>query len=65
MSNISSNLQDKDVLSIAARRRVVQQGFIDSFVNRCNDLEYKIENQNDEEINSDDLDGDLGNGLDD
>ena len=65
MSNISSNLQDKDVLSIAARRRVVQQGFIDSFVNRCNDLEYKIENQNDEDINSDDLDGDLGNGLDD
>lgn len=65
MSNISSNLQDKDVLTVAARRRVVQQGFIDSFVNRCNDLEYKIENQNDEDLNSDDLDGDLGNGIND
>lgn len=32
-----------DALNVAARRRVVQQGFVDSFVNRCSELRYKIE----------------------
>ena len=27
-----------DALNVAARRRVVQQGFVDSFVNRCSEI---------------------------
>lgn len=45
-----------DALNVAARRRVVQQGFVDSFVNRCSELQYQVEAQGDED-DLDDLDG--------
>jgi hypothetical protein len=45
-----------DALNVAARRRVVQQGFVDSFVNRCSELTYKIELQPDEDFDLDEDD---------
>lgn len=50
----STGCDPKDQLTVAARRRVVQQGFVDSFVNRCGELQYLIEQQLDDD--SDGLD---------
>ena len=34
--------QGGDVLSVAARRRVVQQGFLDKYVEKCSGAEYRF-----------------------
>lgn len=42
LSSITTAQGGGDVLSVAARRRVVQQGFMDKYVEKCSAAEYRF-----------------------
>ena len=42
LSSITTAQGGGDVLSVAARRRVVQQGFLDKYVEKCSGAEYRF-----------------------
>ena len=42
LSSITTAQGGGDVLSVAARRRVVQQGFLDKYVEKCLTAEYRF-----------------------
>ena len=47
----ASERASKDPLTVAARRRVVQQGFVEHFLKRAVEINYKVQNDDQEVLN--------------